>query len=81
MPGVTGDVEPAAIGFDPGAILTDFDYGTVSLLPGGRRLREYWITASAVDVQIAPGLVYEAWTYNGRVPGPTLRATPGLLGA
>jgi FtsP/CotA-like multicopper oxidase with cupredoxin domain len=79
MPGVNADVDSTANGFDPGAILTDFDYGTVSLLPGGRRLREYWITASAVDVEIAPGLVYEAWTYNGRVPGPTLRAVEGDL--
>jgi FtsP/CotA-like multicopper oxidase with cupredoxin domain len=79
MPGVTGDVDHAANGFDPGAILTDFDYGKVSILPGGRRLREYWITAIAVNVEIAPGLLYEAWTYNGRVPGPTLRAVEGDL--
>jgi FtsP/CotA-like multicopper oxidase with cupredoxin domain len=77
MPGVTADVDHAANGFDPGAVLTDFDYGAVSVLPGGQRLREYWITASAVDVEIAPGMVYEAWTYNGRVPGPTLRAVEG----
>jgi nitrite reductase (NO-forming) len=28
-------------------------------------------------VQIAPGKVYEAWTFNGRVPGPTLRVRRG----
>ncbi len=26
---------------------------------------------------IAPGVVYEAWTFDGRVPGPTLRVTVG----
>ena len=26
-----------------------------------------------------PGVSYEAWTYNGRVPGPTLRAHEGEL--
>jgi nitrite reductase (NO-forming) len=26
---------------------------------------------------IAPGVVYEAWTFDGRVPGPTLRVTQG----
>lgn len=26
---------------------------------------------------IAPGVKYEAWTFNGRSPGPTLRATVG----
>jgi len=26
---------------------------------------------------VLPGINYEAWTYNGRVPGPTFRATEG----
>ena len=29
------------------------------------------------EIEIAPGLYFPAWTYNGRVPGPTLRATEG----
>jgi hypothetical protein len=32
---VEGDIDPATNGFDPTAILTDFDYGKVSTLPGG----------------------------------------------
>ncbi len=79
MPGYPSDLIPADIGFDPMAILEDFDYGHVSTLPDGRVLREYFITAEQIDVMAAPGLVYEAWTYNGRIPGPTIRATEGDL--
>ncbi|MGH2994284.1 MAG: multicopper oxidase domain-containing protein, partial [Solirubrobacterales bacterium] len=28
-------------------------------------------------LEVAPGVSYAAWTYNGRVPGPTLRAREG----
>ncbi len=77
MPGVVGEVDTAANGFDPMAILSDFDYGKVSVLPGGQRLREYWLTAEIKDVEVVPGITYQAWTYNGRVPAPTLRATEG----
>jgi FtsP/CotA-like multicopper oxidase with cupredoxin domain len=31
------------------------------------------------EIEVAPGVRYPAWTYNGRVPGPTLRATEGEL--
>src|SRR4029079_5469865 len=31
------------------------------------------------EIEIAPGLFFPAWTYNGRVPGPTLRANEGDL--
>jgi FtsP/CotA-like multicopper oxidase with cupredoxin domain len=77
MPGVVGEVDTTANGFDPMDVLTDFDYGVVSTLPGGQRLREYRITAVARDIEVAPGIMYQAWTYNGRVPGPTIRATEG----
>lgn len=79
MPGYAGRIEPEAIGFDPSAILEDFDYGEASLLPDGRTLREYRIVAEVRTVEVAPGLAYEAWTYNGRVPGPTIRAVEGDL--
>ncbi len=79
MPGVVGELDPRRIGFDPMRILTDFDYGRVSALPGGRSLREYWVTARIRNVELAPGMLYEAWTYNGRVPGPTFRAVQGDL--
>jgi FtsP/CotA-like multicopper oxidase with cupredoxin domain len=29
------------------------------------------------EIEVAPGVSYAAWTYNGRIPGPTLRAREG----
>ena len=74
---VQGDVDPAVNGFDPMKILTDFDTGTVSKLADGRTLREYRIYASNKTIEIAPGVTFPAWVYNGRVPGPTLRCAQG----
>jgi FtsP/CotA-like multicopper oxidase with cupredoxin domain len=64
---------------DPHAFLEHFDYGEASRLPDGRTLREYRLSAVDREVEIAPGVTYPAWTYNGQVPGPTLRATEGDL--
>jgi len=58
-------------------LLTDFDYGRVSRLDNGQTLREYAIAAFDKEIEIAPGVFFPAWTYNGRVPGPTLRCTEG----
>lgn len=62
---------------DPHAFLEHFDYGIVSRLPGGQRLREYQVHAVDKEIEVAPGVYYPAWTYNGQVPGPTIRATEG----
>ena len=45
--------------------------------PDGTLLREYEIFAVDREIEIAPGVFFPAWTYNGQVPGPTLRATQG----
>ena len=74
--GTVGVVDHARNGFDPSQILYDFDTGEVST-HRGRRVREYTIVAQDKEIEIAPGLFFPAWTYNGRVPGPTLRATEG----
>ena len=42
-------------------------------------LREYTLVAHDRDVEIAPGIMFPAWTYNGSVPGPVIRATEGDL--
>ena len=70
-----GDI--ASGGFDPTAFLSEFDYGKVSTLPTGQTLREYYIVAEDKEIEVAPGVFFPAWTYNGQVPGPTLRATEG----
>jgi FtsP/CotA-like multicopper oxidase with cupredoxin domain len=74
-PGAT--VDHRANGFDPTAILRDFDYGKTRRLASGRVLREWEIVAQDKEIEVAPGVKYQAWTYNGRVPGPTLRAREG----
>ncbi|PTE12306.1 multicopper oxidase domain-containing protein [Mesorhizobium helmanticense] len=72
-----GEVDDARNGFDPSKLLGDWDTGTVSTLPDGRTLRSFEVTAEDKEIEIAPGIMFPAWTYNGRVPGPSLRATEG----
>jgi manganese oxidase len=72
-----GEVDGSRNGFDPTAMLTDWDTGTVSQLPDGRVLRTYEVVGQDKEIEIAPGLMFPAWTYNGRVPGPSMRATEG----
>ena len=72
-----GEVDDARNGFDPAKLLSDWDTGTVSQQPDGRTLRTFEITAEDKEIEIAPGIFFPAWTYNGRVPGPSLRATEG----
>ena len=74
---VMGDVDYVRNGFDPHAILTDWDAGAVSTMADGRRLREWTITAVDHEFEVAPGITFAGWTYNGRIPGPTLRCTEG----
>jgi FtsP/CotA-like multicopper oxidase with cupredoxin domain len=45
--------------------------------PDGTLLREYELIAVDREIEIAPGIFFPAWTFNGQVPGPTLRATEG----
>jgi manganese oxidase len=70
----TGGVDTSR--FDPSAFLRDFYWGEEHQ-DGGRTVREYEITAEEVEIEVAPGVNYPAWAYNGQVPGPTLRATEG----
>ena len=45
--------------------------------PDGSLLREYEFFSVDREIEIAPGVFFPAWTYNGQVPGPTIRATEG----
>jgi FtsP/CotA-like multicopper oxidase with cupredoxin domain len=74
---VMGTVDSGRNGFDPIQMLVDWDYGRTSTLPNGQTVREYEIFAVDKEIEIAPGLFFPAWTYNGRVPGPTIRCTEG----
>ncbi len=71
-------VDHAANGFDPQVVLRDFDYGTVTV-EAGRTVRSWEVRAQDREIEVAPGVRFPAWTFDGRVPGPTLRATAGDL--
>ena len=73
---VSGD----KIVIDPMEYLRTFNYGRVSSLPNGTIVREFTLIASDNKVmEISPGMFYNVWTFNGTVPGPTIRATEGDL--
>jgi len=74
-----GRVDHKRNGFDPHVLLTDWERGEVSTDGNGNRIRSFEIVALDKDIEIAPGLFFPAWTYNGRVPGPTLRAREGEI--
>jgi FtsP/CotA-like multicopper oxidase with cupredoxin domain len=66
-------------GFDPHEIVRDFDWGTTTRMATGRVVREWELTALDKEIEVMPGVTFAAWTYNGRIPGPTLRAREGEL--
>jgi manganese oxidase len=72
------DMNPATAVVDPMKYLREFNYGKVSKLSDGKTLREFTLVASDNLVkEISPGVFYNVWTFNGTVPGPTIRATEG----
>jgi FtsP/CotA-like multicopper oxidase with cupredoxin domain len=70
--GAVGTVDPRSNGFDPQEILRDYDEGVMV-----NGVREWELVAEEKEIEVAPGVKYAAWAYNGRVPGPTLRAREG----
>ena len=70
--GMVGEIDHRKNGFHPRDIIRDFDRG--ELRDG---VREWTLIAQDKTLEVAPGVEFDAWTYNGRVPGPTLRATEG----
>lgn len=72
-----GEVDRAGYAIDPSDFLTTFDYGVATTMSDGSIVREWDIVAVDREIEIAPGLFFPAWTYNGQVPGPTLRCNEG----
>jgi FtsP/CotA-like multicopper oxidase with cupredoxin domain len=69
-----GSVDHARNGFDPMNMLVEWDYGTLNgETEAGRPIREYSVSAGDIEIEIAPGIFFPAWAYNGRVPGPSIR--------
>jgi len=81
----TGEVldpiyQVSTVEFDPDWYLRNFEYGRIHTSETGQTIREYTIIAEDDKIQeIAPGVSYNVWTFNGTVPGPTIRATEGDL--
>ena len=84
--GVVGEVDLER--FDPMRFLRAWNFSDLdpgersavyreSLQPDGSTLREYELIAVDREIEVAPGVYFPAWTYNGQVPGPTIRATEG----
>lgn len=70
----------STVEFDPEKYLRDFNYGKISESKNGQTIREFTIIAEDDKIQeISPGVFYNVWTFNGTVPGPTIRATEGDL--
>jgi FtsP/CotA-like multicopper oxidase with cupredoxin domain len=69
---MTGAMTPAPGGpHDLDALL----YPPAALPHQPGRVREYEIAAVDREIEVAAGVFFAAWTYNGTVPGPVLRAT------
>jgi FtsP/CotA-like multicopper oxidase with cupredoxin domain len=84
--GVVGRVDTSV--FDPTTFLRTWNFSDLpadersrfyreSTRLDGSLLREYTLFAVDREIEIAPGVFFPAWTYNGQVPAPTLRATEG----
>ncbi len=72
-----GAVDHERNGFDPMQMLVDWDYGTLSTDEQGRTVREYKVSSGDIDIEIAPGVFFPAWSFNARVPGTSIRCTEG----
>ncbi len=46
-----------------------------TILPSG--VKQFELTAAITEWEVEPGRFVEAWTYNGQVPGPTIRIDLG----
>lgn len=74
--GVEGDPQNQVI--NPDKYLREFNYGRISKFSNGTTLREFTLISEDDKVkEISPGVFYNVWTFNGTVPGPTIRATEG----
>jgi nitrite reductase (NO-forming) len=65
------------LGATPGAGWRPFD-AALAPAPGGA-VHRVTMVAQDKQIQVAPGVTQDMWTFNGQVPGPTLRGHVGDL--
>ena len=70
------DAMPKDATVNPFQVLRDFDYGTVTQ-ENGRTVREFRVEARTTPIKLNRSTSFVTWNLNGRVPGPTFRATEG----
>jgi len=70
LPAAAGSAEPAFL-----PVITP----NGSTLPWTMKdgVKEFRLTIDVIKQEIAPGMVINAWGYNGRTPGPTIEAVEG----
>ena len=64
---------------DPMKYLREFNYGRVSTNENGTTVREFTVIAEDKNLEVSPGVFFDTWTFNGTIPGPTIRATEGEI--
>ena len=62
--------------FNPADTVRSFLHGRV-VEENGRRLRVFDVEARSITLPLGAGVSFKAWSLEGRVPGPTLRARQG----
>jgi FtsP/CotA-like multicopper oxidase with cupredoxin domain len=72
------NINPETAVVDPFKYLREFNYGTVTNSSNGTKIRDFTLIASDTQTkEVSPGVLYNVWTFNGTIPGPTIRATEG----
>ncbi|HXE76427.1 MAG TPA: multicopper oxidase domain-containing protein [Candidatus Xenobia bacterium] len=84
----TGD-EPPVLGMPEAEVFTEAYSGPpvagefvtpaplVAPLPAGNRTHDVRIDIVVQDIEVGPGIRYQAWTFGGTVPGPVLHVRQG----
>lgn len=62
--------------FDPQQSLRSFERGRL-VNENGQPVRLFEVEARSITVPLGGEVLFKAWTLNGRIPGPTLRARQG----
>jgi FtsP/CotA-like multicopper oxidase with cupredoxin domain len=65
-----------ALPFDPQECLRSFERGRL-IEENGQSIRVFEVEARSITLPLGGEVLFKAWTLNGRVPGPTLRAREG----